>query len=66
MSYKGIDDYIPSPRSTDPADIIEEKNIAIHWLREQLDQADAVIRDRERVISQLIAGGTTSPSAPIR
>ncbi|MBI3227184.1 MAG: hypothetical protein HYZ39_19225 [Mycolicibacterium cosmeticum] len=53
MSHTDIDDYVPSPRSTDPADIIAEKDIAIRWLLDQIDQAATVIQDRERTITEL-------------
>jgi hypothetical protein len=53
-TYTDVCDYRPSPRSTDPRDIIQEKDIAIRWLKGQLDLREAEIQEREQFIGQLL------------
>lgn len=55
MSYIDVDDYQPTPRSTDPVDTIADLRLAIRWLIGELEKADAVIREREQTINQLHA-----------
>jgi hypothetical protein len=51
--YTALEDYVATPRSTDPATLLRERSIAIRWLLSQLDAADDVIADREKQINDL-------------
>jgi hypothetical protein len=55
MSYIDIDEYVSTPRTTDPAEIIAEKNIAIGYLARLLAERDAELAERERFIGALLA-----------
>jgi hypothetical protein len=46
-------DYLPSPRSADPAELLAERDIAVYWLLGQLAKRDIELADRERQISEL-------------
>jgi hypothetical protein len=52
--FVDVCNYQPSPRSTDPADIISEKELAIRWLRSELEAREATIAERERFIGELL------------
>ena len=54
-AFVDVDNYIPSPRTTHPAELLAEKNLAIAWLLGQLAAADAEILAREAMISELLA-----------
>ena len=53
-TFVDVCNYYSSPRSTDPEDIIREKDIAL-WLRRELERVEAELAERERFASQLPA-----------
>jgi hypothetical protein len=48
------DQYISTPRSTDPAELLAEERLRSWWLRQLVAQRDAELADREQFISDLL------------
>jgi hypothetical protein len=46
-------DYVASPRSTDPADLLREAQIRVRHLKALLEHSDHEIGARERTIQEL-------------
>lgn len=57
-------DYVATPRTDDPAELLREKDITIRYLLRELEQAHAETAQRERVIGALIADGLGNDTSP--
>ena len=55
MTYIDVDDYQPTPRSSDLAETVADLRLAIHWLFGELDKLEVVLAEREQNINQLHA-----------
>lgn len=54
-TYVDVADYIASPRSADPVILLAEARIRTRYLCRLLDERDAELADRERLIGELVA-----------
>lgn len=53
MSYTAYEDYLSSPRSADPAELLEEERIRSFELRRLLAMRDSELAERELLINEL-------------
>jgi hypothetical protein len=52
--YVDYEDYVSSPPSTDPAELLAIEQIRTAWLRQLLTERDAELAEREQFVSDLL------------